>query len=721
MQLVVLFALGLLATVGTGAFGVLASLGLTREISDVLSTDMPRARAAAEASERLSQFELASMVYLAQPLHDPEAEARIRSLAAGLGEAGTGPISETEAGTDQDPSPDARPLGAVTQDALAAHSAAARFQTVVDGAVIKVPAFLAIVAREQEEYLTLVGSKGVKGQTRGIATDPTQTRFALWAQKFDTDNPDIAALITRYGKQEALMVNKVAEDIASLGKVDPKTAARLQRSAKMRLNIALNNLIKEATARVDALETTRNAAISDLQQALTQHAIEAREAHGSALDALVDVVGTTRRHANDAMINIGGALAASVLITLGACLYAWSALGRPLGRLIKVIATLADRDYTLQVPFLHRVDDIGAIARAAETLRDTGQSHEADMRAIEAQRRAEHAAALSALATSLHRLSEGDLTCAIRDPLGDDYEALRSDFNTAQMALHRAVVQISESSATVNRTVGDISSATEDLSRRTESSASALLQTSETLNALTKLLEGAAASAAEADQMASSASARAEAGTAVLNETVAAMQDLDQSSGQIMSIVDVVDDIAFQTNLLALNAGVEAARAGTAGKGFSVVAAEVQALALRSSEAAREIGTLLRDSGQRMSRGVALVDRVGQSLSEIAVAVEGVSGHISGIAEATRNQSDGLREISGAVGQLEQTIQQNAAMFEQTSAATRTLSTESQSLTRATSAFQTSGQTTGHPMGQSTDDSTGQSTGQTTDDASAAA
>ncbi|MDV7143872.1 methyl-accepting chemotaxis protein [Tropicimonas sp. TH_r6] len=166
----------------------------------------------------------------------------------------------------------------------------------------------------------------------------------------------------------------------------------------------------------------------------------------------------------------------------------------------------------------------------------------------------------------------------------------------------------------------------------------------------------------------------------MVTEAVAAMSAIDGSSKKISKIIDVIEDIAFQTSLLALNAGVEAARAGEAGRGFSVVASEVRALAQRASEAALEINDLISESGSQVEQGVTLVDNVGEALETIVQSVSRISGHVAGIAQSSREQATGIDEISNAVSQLDQAIQQNAAMSEESVAATLSMSQEARNL-----------------------------------------
>jgi methyl-accepting chemotaxis protein len=173
----------------------------------------------------------------------------------------------------------------------------------------------------------------------------------------------------------------------------------------------------------------------------------------------------------------------------------------------------------------------------------------------------------------------------------------------------------------------------------------------------------------------------------IVKQTIAAMAEIQTSSTEIAKITDVLEDIAFQTNLLALNAGVEAARAGDAGKGFAVVASEVRGLAQRATEAAKEISQLIARSGASVENGAALVDRTGAALREILTGISQVTDFVGEIATTSAEQSKGISDINGAVADLDQTTQQNAAMFEETTAASLSLRSEAEELGRLISVF----------------------------------
>lgn len=208
---------------------------------------------------------------------------------------------------------------------------------------------------------------------------------------------------------------------------------------------------------------------------------------------------------------------------------------------------------------------------------------------------------------------------------------------------------------------------------------------------MTSSVKSAAQGADEAANISSIAQKNAEDGGEVAKLAVSAMDGIKNSSEEISKITSVIDEIAFQTNLLALNAGVEAARAGEAGRGFAVVATEVRALAQRSSDAAREINALISASGQQVQQGVDLVDRTGAALSEIVTSVSEISERVASIAGAAREQSVGLNEINAAVNDLDHVTQQNAAMFEETTAASHALTSEADALASAVSQFDLGG------------------------------
>jgi methyl-accepting chemotaxis protein len=233
----------------------------------------------------------------------------------------------------------------------------------------------------------------------------------------------------------------------------------------------------------------------------------------------------------------------------------------------------------------------------------------------------------------------------------------------------------------------EISVAADDLSKRTEQQAASLEQTAAALDEITATVKKAAEGASHAREVVASAKQESQSAENVVKKAVEAMGSIEKSSSQINTIIGVIDEIAFQTNLLALNAGVEAARAGEAGRGFAVVASEVRALAQRSADAAKEIKSLISASEEHVASGVDLVGAAGKALNRILAQVLDINEVVSNIASGAQEQSTGLQEVNTAVNQMDQVTQQNAAMVEQTTAASHALEQQSRQLVEVVGRF----------------------------------
>ncbi|MCV3768674.1 methyl-accepting chemotaxis protein [Rhizobium sp. TRM95796] len=294
---------------------------------------------------------------------------------------------------------------------------------------------------------------------------------------------------------------------------------------------------------------------------------------------------------------------------------------------------------------------------------------------------------VNALASALTALSEGDLTRELEIPFMPTLEKVRLDFNNATAKLRSTMQTITHNAEAIAAASVEIQTASNDLARRTEQQAASIEETAAALEEITTTVTDSSRRASEAGQLVSKTKDSAERSGKVVGQAVDAMGKIETSAGEISNIISVIDEIAFQTNLLALNAGVEAARAGEAGKGFAVVAQEVRELAQRSAKAAKEIKGLITTSNGHVKSGVELVGQTGMALEEIVGQVLLVNTNVAAIVEASREQATGLKEINTAVNTMDQGTQKNAAMVEETSAASHSLAREAEQLFQMLSQF----------------------------------
>ena len=407
----------------------------------------------------------------------------------------------------------------------------------------------------------------------------------------------------------------------------------------------------------------------------------------------------------------------SIVAVIAAAAMAWllsKAIGGPVGAMTRAMGRLASGDNTVDVPAVGQKDEIGQMAQAVLAFKDAAieklrlEAESAEHRAVaeaerqvreeEKARKAEQdAIAVGSLAEGLGKLARGDLTFRITAAFAPDVEQLKIDFNATLETLQTTMSVITGNTTNMRSGASEISQAADDLSRRTEQQAASLEETAAALDQITATVRKTAEGANHARTVVETARSDAEQSAVIVSRATDAMGEIEGSSKQIGQIIGVIDEIAFQTNLLALNAGVEAARAGEAGRGFAVVASEVRALAQRSAEAAKEIKSLITASSAQVGQGVDLVAQTGKALQRIATQVAEINGAVSEIAASAQEQAVGLHQVNTAVNQMDQVTQQNAAMVEESTAASHALASEATELARLMGQF-TIGQDNDRPI-----------------------
>ncbi|MGB3335896.1 MAG: methyl-accepting chemotaxis protein [Devosia sp.] len=430
-----------------------------------------------------------------------------------------------------------------------------------------------------------------------------------------------------------------------------------------------------------------------------------------------------------------------LLAVMGAlCLFVSRRLTRPIPRIAGAMQAIADGDYNIDVPYVERGNEVGAMARAVEVFRANGlrvsEMTEAEAARIIADRDDRQlmmselqrafgevvdaavagdfrgqvttefpdpelnglAGSVNALVSSFNRgvveigsvlgaLANTDLTRRMEGDYEGAFATLKSDVNAVAEKLTEVVGQLRETSGTLKTATGEILSGANDLSERTTRQAATIEETSAAMEQLASTVLQNADRARQASTVAATVSEAAEDGGKVMHQATEAMERITQSSGKISNIIGLIDDIAFQTNLLALNASVEAARAGDAGKGFAVVAVEVRRLAQSAANASADVKKLIEQSAGEVRQGSGLVNDAATRLETMLGAARSSNELMTGIARDSREQASAIEEVGVAVRQMDEMTQHNAALVEEINAAIEQTEAQATELDRIVDVF----------------------------------
>jgi methyl-accepting chemotaxis protein len=395
--------------------------------------------------------------------------------------------------------------------------------------------------------------------------------------------------------------------------------------------------------------------LSKMKQALMNGAVENAE---SAFQTTRDTM---------AAIVLG-----AIALAIGLGLFIARMISRPLRNMVQVAGKLAAGDTNQSIDYRSQ-DETGKLAQAFSAQ-------------LEVVKRV-----VTETGSVLEKVAAGDLTVRITSDFPGDFGLIKKSLNATVEKLETAMLEVKASAEHVADTAQQMSSASEEIASGAQEQASSLEETASSLEEISSTIKQNAENARQASQLAAGSRDAAEKGGQVVNAAVEAMGEINQSSKRISDIITTIDEIAFQTNLLALNAAVEAARAGEQGRGFAVVASEVRNLAQRSATAAKEIKGLIQDSVHKVENGSELVNRSGQTLSEILQSVKRVTDIVAEIAAASQEQATGIEQVNKATMQMDQVTQANSAQTEQMSSTAQGLSSSAEQLQAMVARFRLTG------------------------------
>jgi methyl-accepting chemotaxis protein len=487
-------------------------------------------------------------------------------------------------------------------------------------------------------------------------------------------------------EQERVAYDNALKVFDEIKQIDPEMAAEIEsyRAKVQDIHKRAEQAISHGMRDDNEAARTILAELDATLEAFAKELVKANNEDVAAAQELSNTLSVTASSTSTTMLIVS---LIAVVLAIGIGLVV-SRLGitTPIASLQARMKTLADGNNAAEVPGTDRGDEIGAMAKAVLVFREAAVDKEkAD--AAKKVSDAEQQRVVSTLESNLSKLAQGDLTSEINEAFSPTYESVKINFNAAVTELRNLIGTVMESAMTIRTGSGEIAQASEDLARRTEANAASLEETSAAVTQMDGRLKATAASAGRTVERADGAIATVSGGREIADEAVQAMTRVADSAKGIDSVIEGLDKIAFQTRVLAMNAAVEAGRAGEAGRGFAVVADLVSALAMRAEEEAGRARDQLTATQTDIVAAVEMVQKVDGALANISGDVGEVHKLLGEMATDNQAQSTAITQISVAIGTMDQSTQQNAAMVEETSAAARNLTSEVAALSEQASKF----------------------------------
>ena len=610
-------------------------------------------------------------------------------------------------------------FGNFVRIALATHDEVLDYNFVLDGKATNALA-QAYAARTTYQRLFKGAEDAVRfGAAFSADRDPSHSEIARWVAAQPKGDEKLRVYMEKLTGADERAFKGLNQILDATAEARESLLQKHSGTVFFKLLATIDSIIGHMTPTTAALQEREEGDVARMEQA-TADVLE----QIGALESAAHVSFAEQRDKVDAdqsaadlhgLVVTGLAVLAAIGLSIAVSLH----LSAPIGRLVRDMRRLADGDTHLELAETKRRDEIGDIARALAIVRGTSLDREALQRAAEMEKERQHMLeekalreaerleeakrleeAIAELGRGLHHLAEGKLFYRIVDELSPNVETLRLDFNSAMQRVQRALGEVGSCAGDIRTGSGEISGVADDLAHRVEQQAASLQQTASALDQITTAVGRTAEGASHAHTVVAAAKRGAEGAGTVVGQAIETINRIEASSQKIGQIIGVIDEIAFQTNLLALNAGVEAARAGEAGRGFAVVALEVRALAQRSADAAREIKKLISNSKAEVDQGVERVTETGRSLRAIVGQVAEINDAVSSIAESANLQSQQLREINGAVNNMDQVTQRNTLIVQRATATSHALGLQTERLQGLMSGFELgAGKLTDAPKG----------------------